>query len=345
MRETVMRTFGPLIGGNTRGAPPVSLDRATARRRFISENRAYLEWLHDRVADARSRRLLAERVRVRLLGIETGRAAGDVAPSSGRARVDRRLVVAGTTRRAGRLLLDRYRIPGSDGPIELDATESDILETFLHERYAYRWGGASVHVSPDDVVIDGGDGRGAAALYFADRVGAGGHVFALDLAAGSGSAIEENLARNPRLRERVSVIQRGLSDRSGDLIAYCPDGSCTSLMRIDPWGTVLADTPTVTVDDLVASHGIRRVDFIKLDVDGFEFRALRGARETIARFRPTIVAALPSGDEDLVSIPSYLDSVTRDYAFFLDRRAPGDALVLFARPGSRPPRSRSVRHA
>jgi FkbM family methyltransferase len=318
------------------------VDRTIERRQFIAENLAQLEWLHDRVADARSRRLLVDHTRGRLLGTAAARSAAERAPSSPvRARVNRELLIARSTRPSGRQALNRYRVPGSGGPIELDATESDILETFLLERYAYTWDGASVRVRPGDVVVDGGDARGSAALYFADLVGSDGHVYALDLAAGPGSAIEQNLARNPRLRERVSVVHRGLSDRTGDLITYRPDGSCTSLMRIDPWGTVLSDTPTVTVDELVATHGIPRVDFVKLDVNGFGLRALQGARETIARFRPAVVVALAAGDDDLVSIPSYLDGIAHEYALFLGHGGPDGTLVLFAHPRFRPSRHRT----
>ncbi len=44
----------------------------------------------------------------------------------------------------------------------------------------------------------------------------------------------------------------------------------------------------VTLDSWVAQQGLNRVDFIKLDVEGAEYKVLRGGEETIKRFRPLI---------------------------------------------------------
>lgn len=46
------------------------------------------------------------------------------------------------------------------------------------------------------------------------------------------------------------------------------------------------DTPVVTIDEL----GLDGCDLIMLDVEGTELAALKGARNTIARFRPVVVA-------------------------------------------------------
>ena len=44
--------------------------------------------------------------------------------------------------------------------------------------------------------------------------------------------------------------------------------------------------PVITIDGYVREHGIERVDFIKADIEGAEELAIRGARDTIARFKP-----------------------------------------------------------
>jgi hypothetical protein len=47
--------------------------------------------------------------------------------------------------------------------------------------------------------------------------------------------------------------------------------------------------PIITLDALVESRRLERVDLIKIDVEGFELGVLRGAVRTIRRFKPTIV--------------------------------------------------------
>jgi FkbM family methyltransferase len=44
-----------------------------------------------------------------------------------------------------------------------------------------------------------------------------------------------------------------------------------------------------TLDQYVSEHVLDRVDFVKIDVEGFEIEVLKGAAETINRFKPTII--------------------------------------------------------
>jgi len=45
----------------------------------------------------------------------------------------------------------------------------------------------------------------------------------------------------------------------------------------------------------VAEKSIRRIDLIKIDVEGFEMSVLLGARQTIERFRPKLFIELRDG--------------------------------------------------
>jgi FkbM family methyltransferase len=49
------------------------------------------------------------------------------------------------------------------------------------------------------------------------------------------------------------------------------------------------------LDDWLQTNSVNRIDFIKLDIEGSELDALRGARQTLDRFRPTIVAETKCG--------------------------------------------------
>jgi hypothetical protein len=60
--------------------------------------------------------------------------------------------------------------------------------------------------------------------------------------------------------------------------------------------------PVTTVDRLVTELQLSRVDFIKMDIEGAEQKAVAGARNTIARFRPRMALCIyhVQGDEKMV---------------------------------------------
>ena len=53
-------------------------------------------------------------------------------------------------------------------------------------------------------------------------------------------------------------------------------------------GTRRKTLPSLTLDQLVEDEKLSRVDFIKIDVEGFELEVLRGSRLVLQRFQPTV---------------------------------------------------------
>ena len=61
-----------------------------------------------------------------------------------------------------------------------------------------------------------------------------------------------------------------------------------------------------------------RVDFIKMDIEGAEIHALKGAEKTLRQFHPKVAISLYHSLEDFKTIPRYLDSLGLKYKFYLD---------------------------
>lgn len=75
-----------------------------------------------------------------------------------------------------------------------------------------------------------------------------------------------------------------------------------------------------------------RADYIKYDVEGNEYEALQGSRDTLRRHRPDLLVSLYHRSEDLFRLPLYLASLNCGYRFFLRRFAgyPAWDLNLYA---------------
>jgi len=68
----------------------------------------------------------------------------------------------------------------------------------------------------------------------------------------------------------------------------------------------LIRVPVTTIDRLVSELNLDRVDFIKMDIEGAERRALAGAANTLARFRPRLEVAVNHLPDDLEVIPAVI---------------------------------------
>jgi FkbM family methyltransferase len=153
-------------------------------------------------------------------------------------------------------------------------------------------------VSPGSVVLDVGANIGAHTLELARRVGSSGKVIAFEPTSFAHSKLLRNLALNPNLAAMVKAEQ---------LMLAASDHRSTESEIYSSWPLVHADrlhanhlgrlqstegARAISLDSYLEQNGVTRVDFIKLDVDGYECEVLEGARHCLDIFRPPIVMEL-----------------------------------------------------
>ncbi|HWS48188.1 MAG TPA: FkbM family methyltransferase, partial [Acidimicrobiia bacterium] len=66
--------------------------------------------------------------------------------------------------------------------------------------------------------------------------------------------------------------------------------------------------PAEPIDAIVDRLGLDRVDLVKLDIEGHELPALRGAGKTLARFEPTVVAEM-----NFFTITTFANTLPADF--------------------------------
>jgi FkbM family methyltransferase len=126
--------------------------------------------------------------------------------------------------------------------------------------------------------------------------------------ASSVVAVEPTEALAQHLRDAfpgVVVIEAAASDRPGTADLYVPDaGSAVGISSLEAGAGSAVPVRLVTIDSLDLSD----VGFIKVDVEGHELPALRGAASTIQRDRPVLLVELEIRIQQIGPIVTLLES-------------------------------------
>jgi FkbM family methyltransferase len=138
------------------------------------------------------------------------------------------------------------------------------------------------------VIVDAGAFHGLYTLWFAARVGPEGRVVAVEPDAENRIGLRRNLALNPGLR--VDVVEEPLWNAAVE-VGFFPQGNVASSFFWSPAGQAAEPRRTTTLDAIVEKLSLPRLDFVKMDVEGAEVHALRGAEESIRRFQPGFAIA------------------------------------------------------
>jgi FkbM family methyltransferase len=140
------------------------------------------------------------------------------------------------------------------------------------------------------VVVDVGGNIGVYACAAAAHLPTGGQVITFEPAPDNLVYLERNLARNG-LADRVVVVAAAVGAEAGQMALHLSRDHglhSASAANLDQPGRILS-VPVVTLDDHLDEHGLDMVDLLKIDIQGFDGYALRGARRTIARCQPTLL--------------------------------------------------------
>lgn len=146
---------------------------------------------------------------------------------------------------------------------------------------------------PGDTVVDVGANMGFMTALFCELIGPGGRVFAFEPSKPVFEKLERVIALNGL--SNVEAVNRGCGDASAT-------GTLHQISRSSGHGSLVVPSseseagPTeeielVRLDAFVAARGIR-VDFVKIDTEGYEATVLRGAQEMLARDKPTLYIEL-----------------------------------------------------
>ena len=152
-------------------------------------------------------------------------------------------------------------------------------------------------VTPEAVVFDVGGHAGQFAKLFA-KMAPRGHVYSFEPGGYPRSILRLAIAANRLVN--ITIVPQGLGDQSGTLTLNTPlkpggvhrFGIAHLEWHAEAGAAQKEVVPVTTIDLFAAEQSIERLDFIKLDVEGWELRVLMGGAETIQSRRPAMFIEL-----------------------------------------------------
>jgi FkbM family methyltransferase len=150
---------------------------------------------------------------------------------------------------------------------------------------------------PGQIVLDIGANVGAHTLHLACAIGEAGKVYAFEPTDYAFAKLSANVAANPEIAPRIVCSQIMLTEiDGGEISPLYSSWPLTDEKDAHPLhgGRLMSVSKarSMSLDSFLAKAGIDRVDFMKIDVDGFECSVLRGARRTLQRMRPILIMEL-----------------------------------------------------
>lgn len=112
------------------------------------------------------------------------------------------------------------------------------------------------------------------------------------------------------LQERIEAVNAGISDISGDII-YDSVGENSNLIRENVDGSM---AKAIALDDAMP---MEKVSFIKMDIEGAELLALKGAQKLIKRDMPTLAICVYHTAQHLWQIPQWIRKYYPAYKLYL----------------------------
>ncbi|WP_169728203.1 FkbM family methyltransferase [Helicobacter pametensis] len=192
-----------------------------------------------------------------------------------------------------------------------NSTKGGGGEAYLNSIFAF---------GDSEIMIDCGAFTGDTALKFAQYCKTYRKIYAFE----PDQISYQKLIKNTQ-NLNITPFQKGVSSRSDTLSFDIQDSGCSNFNKKGK-----LQIQVEAIDSLLKIEN-QPITFIKMDIEGSELEALRGAKQTIQKYKPKLAICIYHRKEDLITIPQYIKSLHPDYKIFIrnHQQIPEDT-VLYA---------------
>ncbi len=194
------------------------------------------------------------------------------------------------------------------------------------------------YVKPGFVVIEVGANVGSHTLTIAKCAGDKGKVFAFEPTNFARKKLQKNISLNHGFEKIIKVENYLVTDNDN----HIPNRNIKSSWNVldkESSSSELVTSESISLDFFYKGRDLSRIDVIKIDVDGYDFKVISGAEELLKKFKPVVYIELceyalnEQGDsiDDIFSFFNnlgYTEVIHEDGSVILDSKQVKEAVGL-----------------
>jgi FkbM family methyltransferase len=199
-----------------------------------------------------------------------------------------------------------------------------IVPDFNYYQHFYK-------VKSNNVVLDAGANCGHLSIFFSKLVGKGGMVYAFEPDTINIGRINRNKQLNKDLFDNIKIEEMLLWNEN-KLVDFYEAGTVGSSAIWIPDADKCVKKQAVRIDDWVTKNSIKKLDFIKMDIEGAEIEALEGCVQTIETLQPNLAIAsyhIVDGEPTYFKVEDFLKKWNYPYKTVKFRQ---NEIITFAGP-------------
>jgi FkbM family methyltransferase len=306
---------------------PVAL-RERARSIYL-HNKTQWQWLYSSLSDDPSRRTLVLVLAYRALGWRyvrlpldnerTRNAVAEISTHGLNEDLPQAIKAKG---------LQRFHLEAFGRNLTVFSDPFGVFNEFVYPQYSYRGMTDVYGPSKGDYVLDCGACYGGSTLNFCDIVGTEGRVYSFEFEKENTAVYRWNIHENPGFLNRVCLVERPVWSSSDQVMQVTSAGPASQVSTGNAGEYTVS---SITIDDFVFKNGLPKMDFIKMDIEGAEVEALKGAIKVIEKYKPKLAICIYHKLTDFLEVPRLIKGVRDDYQLYISHNSThGDETVLFA---------------
>ena len=150
-----------------------------------------------------------------------------------------------------------------------------LVEQFIKNIYERRY-----KIQEGNTVVSIGASIGTNTVVFSKEVGKEGKVIAIEPDTDRLKYLEKNIRMN-KVDDNIILIKKGVWDKKAKMEFYKKNPAESSSLICSGNSKKITEFEVDTLDNILADLNIKKVDFIKMDIEGAEIEALNGMRKTL----------------------------------------------------------------